>query len=145
MIICPSAYEGKTEYEIDSSFLQSLKEYDRHLEAYRDNRRQAIVGWATRQGKKVHEFTLERKEGETWTELERRIISKLPEGDIWKRFGSGKAYDDYLAEEAEKATQAKLKESKHHRRVKVKQEADKIVFDHGLRARNVPVAKVGGA
>lgn len=145
MIICPSAYKGKTEYGISSSFLQSLKEYDRSLETYRDNRRQAIIVWASRHGKRVHEFTIKRKEGETWAELERRIISKLPDGDIWKRFGSGKAYDDYLAEEAEKAIQAKLKESEHHRQEKVKQEVDKIKFDHGLRTRKVLVAKVGGA
>jgi len=146
MIICPSAFQGKTVYETGSEFLKKLKLYDPCLEAYRDNRRQAIVVWATRQGgKRVHEFTLERKEGEMWGEFENRIIFNLPQGDIWKRFGTGKAFDDYLKEQATKAREEKLKDVKHNRLEKVKQEVDKIKFDHDLRCKRVPGATLKGA
>jgi len=145
MIICPSAYEGKTLYDKSHSFVQGLKEYDPCLEAYRDNRNQTIVGWASRHGAKVHEFTIKRQEGETWPELERRVILTLPDGDVWKRFKTANDFDDYLALEVEKADKERLKDVKHNRLEKVKSEVDKIKFDHNLRTRKVPGEKLGGA
>ena len=89
--------------DLSDSFLERLKAYDEHLRAHYDPREDAIFVWSERPGKpKVHELTVRRQFAENYRELEGRTLAKLPICDVWRRFGNGKAYDNYLAEEEEK-------------------------------------------
>jgi hypothetical protein len=89
--------------ELSRAFLEGLRDYDDSLEAIYESERDSIVIWSNRKGMKVHELTLRRQFGELYPELERRTLKILPQKDVWKRFGSGKAYDDHLAKEEEEA------------------------------------------
>jgi hypothetical protein len=87
----------------------------------------AIHVWAIRQnGEHVHEMTICRLLGETIPVLERRAIQKLKECDIWKRFGDGSSYDDYLAKKEETHRAEKQRESKDKKMGELEKEGQKI-------------------
>ena len=82
--------------DLSRSFLKRLKAYEPYLEAELQD--DEIVVYSKRPGKpQVLELTVKRQYAENYEELELRTLSKLAECDVWRRFGSGKAYDDYLA------------------------------------------------
>lgn len=88
--------------ELSRFFLEELKAYEPYLNATLDHPSDSIHIWAERPSRpKVHELSVKREFGELYPELERRTLKKLRDCDIWKKFGTGKAYDDYLAKEEE--------------------------------------------
>jgi hypothetical protein len=102
-------------HDLSSRFLERLQEVDPCLGAVYDSLTDSIFVNATRQGLKVHELTVKRKFAENYEELENRIINKLKECDVWQKFGTGKAYDDYLHAEEERIRREKKKKTRDER------------------------------
>ena len=101
--------------ELSKDFIRDIKDYDQNLDAWYDSNQDGIHIFAIRQGKKILELTVLRQEGELYPELERRAVIYMKERDVWKRFGSGKAYDDYLAAEEERVRLQRKQEAKSKR------------------------------
>lgn len=102
-------------YEKGDEFYILLQAYDRELFAYRDYEGDRIVVYSKRQKEKVFEFEIDREFGETWPEIERKAMKKLPDMDVWRRFGNtrraGLSYDDWLFEEDKKRREKAQKEA----------------------------------
>lgn len=88
--------------DLSKKFIERLKEVDPALGAVYDSYTDSIFIHALRDGQKVHELTIKRKFAENYEELENRTLVKLKECDVWQKFGTGKAYDDYLWAEEER-------------------------------------------
>lgn len=146
MIFAPSScFEGLTEYGPGESFLSRLQSYDPALRAYKSHKEQAIVVFSDRVGKKVLELKVYREEGQTWSDLEGLIISRIPHMDVWRRHGrspdAGKALDDELAEQLESDKQQKLRSAKSDRLYKLKDDVHRIRLDLGHRSKTVSFNK----
>jgi hypothetical protein len=102
-------------HDLSKNFLEKLKSVDTCLGAIYDPMDDAIYVNASRQGSKVHELTVKRQFAENYEELENRTILKLQACDVWKRFGTGKAYDDFLDEEEIRLRAVKKKEERDKR------------------------------
>ena len=101
----------------------------------------AIIVWAHRQGKDVHELTIKRNAGESNTSLQQRAIFKMKnECDTWKKFAHcknpGLAYDDYLDEQEQKARAARQRKIAEDKGVRI----DKILTTDGDAVRKSMVA-----
>lgn len=95
--------------ELSRSFLKRLTDYEPYLEARLEG--DELLVFSKRPDKpQILELVVKREYAENYEELEHRTINKLAECDVWRRFGSGKAYDDYLAE-SEAEHRGKLKAS----------------------------------
>lgn len=101
--------------ELSKNFLEKLKAVDPDLGAVYDPVEDSVFIHALRNGVKIHELSIKRKYAENYEELENRTIVRLQECDIWKRFGTGKAYDDYLWAEEEKLRAKRKKEVRDKR------------------------------
>lgn len=96
--------------KLTKEFMSWLTEYDCHLSAWFDGRQDAVHIMSVRQGMKTLEFTAKRQPGELYPELLRRIQKELPKKDVWKRFGTGERYEEYLhQQEVEHARKAREK------------------------------------
>jgi hypothetical protein len=102
-------------HQLSDSFERKLKNVDSNLRAIYDSVEDSIFVYALRQGLKVHELTSKRQYAENYEELENRTIQKLAACDVWKKFGDGKAYDDFLHEEEAKERAVKKKEVRDKR------------------------------
>lgn len=100
---------------LSKNFLEKLKEVDPCLGAIYDSQDDAIYVNATRQGQQIHELTVKRQFAENYEELENRTVKKLQECDVWKKFGTGNAYEDYLWAEEERLRKIKKAEVKAKR------------------------------
>lgn len=107
---------------VSQDFIRKLRRFDADLRACFDPSQDAILVWSERAGRpKTHEFTSRRcfeapsdsgvlgpdnkpvlklvelhmGDLEAWT------LKRLDEIDTWKRFGSGLAFDDWLAQQEE--------------------------------------------
>lgn len=97
--------------ELSKHFLDELKLIDQKLDAVFDENQDSIHVSAMRtQGLKVLENTFTRKSGELYPELERRVLKELRNQDVWKIHGSGKAYDNYLADKEEEEQKRRQRE-----------------------------------
>ena len=111
---------------LSKNFLEKLSSVDPNLGAVYDSQDDAIYIHASRQGQKVHEMTVKRQFAENYEELENRTIQKLHEGDVWKKFGTGKAYDDYLDAEEKRIRDEKKKKIRHERMEWFKENRDVV-------------------
>lgn len=110
-------------YRLHATFYEKLKAVDPYLDARFDTDQMAVLVFSKRPGKPmVHEFTQPHHFITNGLEislaipdLEDYTIRRLRESDVWARFGSGKAFDDYLAETEEKERLAKKKEFRQRR------------------------------
>lgn len=143
MFFAPSScFEGMTEYRPGESFLSRLQSYDPALKAYKSHKDQAIVVFSDRVGKKVLELKVARGEGETWPELESKIIARLPHMDVWRKHGrNGKSFDDALHQEAEEEKNQKLASAKSERLYKLKDELHYVRLNLGHRSKTVSFDK----
>lgn len=102
-------------YGKEDQFFNSLQNYDKELHAYKDYEANRIVVFSKRKGAWVFEFEIDRQYAETWPEAERRCLKKLPDMDVWRRFGNtkkaGQSYDDWLFEEDQKRREKMQKEA----------------------------------
>lgn len=112
--------------ELSEWFLEGLKEYDENLSAIFDEIQDKIHLYYHKSGQKSLAYSVKRETGELYPELQRRILKELPLKDIWRRFGSGKAYDDYLEESAKKARESRQKELDDARLQRMKENRWKI-------------------
>lgn len=97
--------------ELSKSFFEKLKLIDDKLDAVFDENQDSIHVSAMRSGcLKVLENTFKRQHGEMYPELERRTLKELKEQDVWKKFGSGKAYDNYLQDQQDAEEKRKQRE-----------------------------------
>lgn len=103
-------------------FLKGLAEYDSNLSAVFDDQTDEIHLFYVKSGQKSLAYSVAREYGELYPELQRRILKQLPLHDVWKRFGSGQAYDDYLYQEEIKRREEKQKQIDDERFAKMKQE-----------------------
>jgi hypothetical protein len=111
-------------HDLSKNFLKELETIDRDLRALYDDREDSIFISALRQGLKVHELTVKRQFAENYDELEHRTLSKLRASDVWNKYGTGKAYDDFLAEEEEKFRDRNKKKAKSEHLAKVKEDRE---------------------
>lgn len=108
--------------ELGEWFLSGLKEYDESLSAVYDDIQDEIHLYYSKSGQKSLAYSVAREECETYPELQRRIVRELPLKDIWKRYGSGKAYDDFLEEEDRKSREIKQKKIDDDRLARMKED-----------------------
>lgn len=106
--------------ELSEWFLNGLKECDSSLSAVYDNFDDCIHLHYSKSGRKSLAYSVKRSFGELYPELQRRILKELPIHDIWRRFGSGKAYDDYLYEEDKRRRETAQKKIDDERWEKIK-------------------------
>lgn len=100
--------------ELSKEFFEKLKLIDANLDAVFDDHEDSIhVSAMRRGGLKVLENTFKRNYGEMYPELERRVIEELKEQDVWKKFGSGKAYDDAIQKKFDESQASKKRELDH--------------------------------
>jgi len=107
--------------ELSEWFLAGLKEYDESLSAHFDDIEDTIHLYYHKSGKKSLAYSVKRQFGELYPELQRRILKELPLHDVWKRFGDGKAYDDWLYEEEKKHREAAQRKLDNDRMEKMKE------------------------
>jgi hypothetical protein len=88
--------------ELSEWFLAGLRDYDQSLSAVFDDQEDTIHLFYSKSGRKSLAYSVRRENAELYPELQRRILRELPLKDVWRRHGSGKAYDDYLEEEDRK-------------------------------------------
>lgn len=108
----------KTSENLSDSFYKRLRGIDPYLKAVYDPSQDAIVLWSERPySPKVYEGTFERTKAGSGLiidlsiqDLEDWVIKMLPGMDIWNRYGSGKAFDDALADQ-ENSHRDKMRES----------------------------------
>lgn len=108
--------------ELGEWFLSGLKEYDESLSAVYDDIQDEIHLYYSKSGQKSLAYSVAREECETYPELQRRIIRELPLKDIWRRFGSGKAYDDFLEDDEKKRREVAQKQIDSERLAKMKED-----------------------
>lgn len=120
---------------VSSGFVRALRGIDQYLRACFDPSQDAIIIWAERTGKpKTHEFTSRRSfievnpdvldpDGQlakkrvslNMPDLEAFTIKRLREVDVWKTHGTGKAFDDWLADQESTYRDKERKRFKHER------------------------------
>ena len=108
--------------ELGEWFLSGLKEYDESLSAVYDDIQDEIHLYYSKSGQKSLAYSVEREECETYPELQRRILRELPLKDIWKRFGSGKAYEDHLESEEIRIREEKQRKIDSDRLARMKED-----------------------
>ena len=82
--------------DFSKEFLERLRLVDQTLDAFYDYSQDSICVWSTRAGKKDLVLIEKREYGELYRELEHRILDKLKENDIWKKYGDAKTYERIL-------------------------------------------------
>jgi hypothetical protein len=101
--------------ELSKSFLDRLKAHDQTLNAWFDGREDSINVWSERSGIKDLILSEKRQYAENYHELEQRILSKLRDMDVWKRFDNPRQYDDYLDQQEKEYREKKKKEFEEKR------------------------------
>ena len=112
--------------ELSEWFLAGLRAYDTSLSAVFDDQEDTIHLYYQKSGQRSLAYSVKREFGELYNELQRKILKELPLHDVWKRFGSGKAYDDWLHEEESLNREAAQKKIDHDRMERMKEDKWKI-------------------
>jgi len=108
--------------ELGEWFLTGLKEYDESLSAVYDDIQDEIHLYYSKSGAKSLAYSVNRLHAETYPELQRRILRELPLKDVWRRYGSGKAYDDFLYDEEKRMRESEQKRVDSERLSRMKED-----------------------